>query len=508
MDKTEKMTASRRTVIGGMGALAAALAAPQALAQDAKRPNMVFFLGEGLRNDAFDFLGGLAKTPNMTRIAMEGAHFTNAFCTNALCLPSRASFLTGCYPHTNGAVTNDEAVVLPQYKLVSDLLKEAGYDTAFIGKSHVGGALRDHDWDYYFGFNGQANYLHPKITEGSHGKYGPETEYSGYVDDLLTDKAVEYIDKRTSDKPFILFLWFYAPHAPFYRARRFETHFIGDDVAVPSTFNEDMTGYAGKPRAVANADNKIGSTMIADDDPRSVEELVKDYYAGVASNDEDVGRIMDSLRRKNVYDDTLLMLSSDHGFFLGEHHMYDKRLMYEPSIRIPMMVSYPKGIKAGTIRNEMVLNIDVAQTLLEFAGITAPSTMQGASFKPLCENKTVANWRKDWLYEYFEYPGYENVRPARGVRTERWKYINYFLAPEEFELYDLQNDPTEAHNLYGMPGFEQITETLRNRLEELRRETGDHYHWKPARVPKITHQMVPPAETFVDTTSKWYGGTK
>lgn len=496
--------ANRRTVLGGMGVLATALAAPKAISAPGKRPNIVFFLGEGLRHDAFDFMGGMAKTPNMTRVAMEGAHFRNAFCTSALCLPSRASFLTGCYSHTTGAVTNDMATVPPRFKMVTDLLKESGYETAFIGKSHVGGALLDHEWDYYFGFKGQANYLHPKIIEGRNGKYGPETEYHGYVDDLLAKRAVDFIGSRSGEKPFALFLWVYAPHAPFYRARRFETDFIGQGVPIPSTFNEDLTGYAGKPRTVADADNKIGTSMVAKDDPRSLEEVTKDYYAGVESNDEDMGEIMDALERKNVMDDTLIMISADHGFFLGEHHMFDKRLMYEPSIRIPMMVRYPRAINAGTVRDEMVLNIDVAQTLLDFAGIPAAPTMQGASFKPLALNRDLPGWRKDWLYEYFEYPGYENVRPSRGIRTERWKYINYFVAPEEFELYDLENDPAELHNLYGKPGYEEITATLRKRLEELRRQTGDNYHWQPTRVPLDTEEMVPTKLHLVDTTQTFY----
>lgn len=499
-----KTNASRRTVLAGAGVLASALAAPKAVAAPAKRPNIVFFLGEGLRHNAFDFMGGMADTPYMTKVAKEGVQFTNAFTTTALCLPSRASILTGCYSHTTGATTNDHATVPPRFKMVTDLLKESGYQTAFIGKSHVGGALLDHDWDYYFGFRGQANYLHPKIIEGRNGKYGPEKEYHGYVDDLLAKRAVDFIDTRSDDTPFALFLWVYAPHEPFYRARRYATDFIGDPVTIPSTFDEDLSDYAGKPRAVADADNKIGTSMVAKDDPRSLEEVVKDYYAGVESNDYDMGVMIEALERKKMMDDTLIMISSDHGFFLGEHHMYDKRLMYEPSIRIPMMIRYPRAIKKGTVRDEPVLNIDIAKTLLDFAGVNPAPTMQGASFKPLAMDHDVPGWRKDWLYEYFEYPGYEDVRPNRGVRTERWKYIHYFLAPEEYELYDIKNDPTEAHNLYGKPGYEAITEKLRNRLQELRRETHDNYHWEPARVPKYKMEMVPPKEHFVDMTKEYY----
>jgi arylsulfatase A-like enzyme len=483
--------AGRRAVLGGLLASAAAGAVlPKGKQQ--RRPNIVFFLGEGLRNDEFSLLGNpILKTPHMDRIGREGVLFRNAFCTNALCLPSRASFLTGTWSHTTGAATNDDNQIPAQFPLVTDLLRKNGYETAFIGKSHVGGALLDRNWDYYFGFKGQADYLRPQIVEGSRGHYAEPKVYNAYVDDLLTDKAVEWVRGR-GEQPFCLFLWFYAPHAPFYRPRRMLDLFNGVTIPKPANFDEDLQGYPGKPRAVADADNKIGTTAVFTDDPRSLEELVKDHYAGVQSNDEDVGRVLDAVSSLGKLDDTVVMLSSDHGFFLGEHTFYDKRLMYEPSIRIPLMVRYPKLIKSGTVRDEMVLNVDVPQTLLELAGIAVPSTMQGRSLVPLAQGRSVADWRKDWLYEYYEYPAYENVRPHRGVRTERYKYIHFFTEPQEFELYDLQVDPQENDNLYGKPGYEQLTAQLAARLETLRQETGDHYAYHPSRTPHIELIMGPP----------------
>ena len=248
-------------------------------------------------------------------------------------------FLTGAYSHTTGATTNDETQVPARFAMVTDLLRKQGYETAFIGKSHVGGALLDHEWDYYFGFKGQADYLHPLIVAGSNGQYSEPQVYDQYVDDLLTDKAVEWLRGR-SDKPFCLFLWFYAPHAPFYRPRRMLQLFNGVKVPVPENFDDDLKGYPGKSRAVAEAENKIGTTEVLINDPRSLEELVKDHYAGVESNDEDVGRVLESLSSSNKLDETVVVLSSDHGFFLGEHTFYDKRLMYEPSIRVPLMIRY------------------------------------------------------------------------------------------------------------------------------------------------------------------------
>lgn len=312
----------------------------------ARRPNIVCFVGEGLRWDEFSSAGNkLLHTPNMDRIGREGCTFRNAFVVNALCLPSRATMLTGMYSHTTGAVSNVAGKIPAKFPLVSDLLQKAGYETAFLGKSHIEGALMEHNWDYYFGFVGQADYYRPVITEGVRGKYSPAKLYEGqYVDTLLTQKAVEWL-KQERTKPFCLFLWFYAPHAPFYRPKDMVNDFNGVAIPKPATFDEDQNGYAGKPRAVADADNKVGYSEVFSDDPRSLEELVKNHYAGVQDNDRNVGAVWQELERQKIAENTAILLSSDHGFFLGEHHFYDKRLMYEPSIRVPMMLRYPGKVK-------------------------------------------------------------------------------------------------------------------------------------------------------------------
>ena len=454
-------------------------------ATSSQKPNIVCFVGEGLRWDEFSSAGNkILHTPNMDRIGSEGCTFRNAFVVNALCLPSRATMLTGMYSHTTGAVSNVAGKIPPRFPLVSDLLQKAGYETAFLGKSHIEGALMEHNWDYYFGFVGQADYYRPVITEGVRGNYGKAKLYEGqYVDTLLTEKAVAWL-KQERTKPFCLFLWFYAPHAPFYRPKDMVNDFNGVPIPKPATFDEDQKNYPGKPRSVAEADNKIGYSEVFNDDPRSLEELVKDHYAGVQDNDRNVGAIWQELERQKATDNTAILLSSDHGFFLGEHHFYDKRLMYEPSIRVPMMLRYPGKVKSGASSDDMVLNLDMAPTLLEIAGLSVPADMQGKSFLSLAEGKQDPHWRKDWLYEFYEYPGFENVRPSRGVRTERYKLIHYFLEPEEWELYDLQTDPDEANNLYGKPGSEEITKHLKERLQALRTQTGDTYVYKPTGIPK------------------------
>ena len=482
----EQTKATRRTFVKRAAGVAGALAMAPGLLREAaaaethgaKPPNLIFILGEGVRPDETSAAGNkLLKTPNLDRLQREGGMFPNAFCTNALCLPARASMLTGMYSHTTGAVDNQHSKVPADVPLLSDLLRGAGYEVAFFGKSHVEGALLDREWDYYFGFKGSASYFHPVIVEGAHGKYAAPKKYDEYADDLLTRKAVEWMDGR-GEKPFCVFLWFYAPHAPFFRPLRAVTRFDGDFIPKPPSFDEYLNDYKGKPAAVKSALNKIGEQFVQGDAVRSLEELVKDHYVGVEDNDRNIGEMFGALEKSGKLADTAMVWSSDHGFFLGEHRFYDKRLMYEPSIRIPMVVRYPRRVKAGTTSREMVLNVDVMPTLLDLAGIKPAASVQGTTFMPLLEGKRVS-WRKDWLYEYYDFPGSLEVRPCRGVRNERYKYIHYFLDPQEYEFYDLQTDPHEMHNLYGDPAYKDLIARHATRLEELRRETGDTYVYRP-----------------------------
>lgn len=448
-------------------------------ASGGRKPNLVFFLGEGLRWDEFSCMGNpILRTPNMDRLAREGMLFKNAFVTNALCLPSRASILTGLYSHTTGAIDNRDRPIPHHFPLISDVLREAGYEVAFFGKSHVRDGLQDRYWDYYFGFNGQCkDYYHPVLTEGIAGKYSKPKTYNGYVDDIVTNRALDWLAQE-HEKPFCLFLWFWAPHAPFYRDRKDLDLYNGVKIPVPSTFDDDLKGYPGKP-AFADANDKIGCTVVGNDDARTLEELVKDHYAGVVNNDDHVGEVLKSLENRGQLDDTAILLSSDHGFFLGEWHLYDKRFMHEPSIRVPLMVRYPRMVQAGTTCERMALNVDFMPTMLELAGVSAPQGLHGQSFVPLLQGRQPGNWRKDWLYEYFEYPEAEHVRPHRGVRTDRYKLIHYHKLPqypdlpEEFELYDLERDPNELNDLYGQDGYEALTQRLLDRISELRKETGD-----------------------------------
>jgi len=475
MENSRDVETSRRRFLQAGTSVAGALTSSLKAAQTTsnRRPNIIMFLGEGQRADALSLAGNsILQTPNHDRIGREGVYFRNAFVTNALCAPARAVTMTGLYSHTTGALGNKNHPIPKSMPVFTDLLRDAGYEIALCGKAHIGNGLTDRYWDYYFGFNAPAtDYYRPKFIEGRQGQYEAVKEHRGYCDDVMTDHALSWL-KQPREKPFCLLVWFQAPHAPFYRARRHLDLYNGVPIPKPATFDDDLKGYPGKPRAFADADNKIGTIVMGNDDPRCVEELVKDYYAGLVDVDENMGRFLDYLAQSRQLDDTAVMQTSDHGFFLGEWRMYDKRLMHEPSIRVPMMLRYPKLFKAGTVVDQMVLNLDIAPTLLELAGVPIPAGTQGRSMVKLAKGSD-PSWRKDWLYEYFEYPGSQNVRPHRGVRTERYKLIHYTLPPEEFELYDLNNDPGETNNLYGMPGHADLTRSLSERIVELRRETGE-----------------------------------
>jgi arylsulfatase A-like enzyme len=442
-------------------------------ARAADRPNFVLMMTDDQRWDALSCEGNkILQTPNMDRIASEGIRFRNMFVTNSLCSPSRATFLTGLYSHTHGVIDNRAKKLKGDQPILSDLLREVGYQVAFCGKSHIGGFLRDRTWDYYFGYKGQGRYLNPKIAEGTDGE---DVEHPGYMDDVVTTKAIDWLKSKKDDRPFCLFLWFKAPHRPWIRARRHLDLYRDVAIPKPDTFDDDLKGYPGKPRAFAVADNKIGDFG----DVRTLDGFVKDYYASIYAVDENIGRVFETLKQTGELDDTVMLHTGDNGFFLGEWRAFDKRLIHEPSIRVPLLIRYPKLIKPGSLSDKMVLNIDLAPTILDLAGAKVPRWMHGRSAVPLLKGEE-DGWRKDWLYEYFEYPGAHSVRRHYGVRTDRYKYIHYPAykdkerdEPEEFELYDLQKDPGEKNNLHGRPGYEEIAKKLKARLVELRKETGD-----------------------------------
>jgi arylsulfatase A-like enzyme len=470
---------TRREFIEGGLALAGTLLAPQVSTAEAtgtapsKRPNLVFFFGEGQRANALSIAGNpIVKTPNQDRIAREGIRFQNAFCTNALCAPARATALTGLYSRSTGALSNEHMdVPLPSdVPIFTDLLHDAGYEVAILGKVHVRNGVEERYWDYYFGHNSPGNdYANPYFKEGRKGKIGPEKQYHNvYPDDLTVDRALKWLAEDRGDKPFCLLVWFVAPHEPFFRPRRhLDLYADGTVIPKPASFDDDLKGYPGKPKSFGDAENKIGTTP-SHPSTGSLEGLAKDYYAGLVAVDENIGRILQYLEQKNILDGTAIVTGSDHGFFLGEWRLFDKRLMHEPSIRVPLAIRYPKRISPGTIRNEMVLDTDLAPTFLDLAGVAVPTALQGKSVLPLADAPD-PSFRKEWYYEYFEWPNPEAVRPHRGIRTEQYKLI-YYVQHQEYELYDLVKDPDETQNLYGQSQYLSLQRDLLSRLETLRAE--------------------------------------
>lgn len=448
----------------------------------ADKPNIIVMMTDDQRHDFLSCAGHpFIKTPNMDRIAKEGYRYTNAFVTNALCAPSRATLMTGQYSHANGVRDNLGSKLNPNAPWLPDELRKLGYEVAFCGKSHVPGHFRDKTWDYYFGFTGQGNYAKPVIAEtGPDGKIGPDKPYEGWIDDVVTDHAIAWMQKKR-DKPFVLFLFFKSPHRAWVPAARNKDLYANDSVKKPALWDDSGMG---KPRAFLQAANMIGQYP----DVKDYDNMIRDYCRCITGVDDNVGKVLKALDDTKLADDTAVMYTSDNGFFLGEWQRFDKRFMHEPSIRVPMLVKLPKATQkhyrpVGTKLDPMVINVDIAPTVLEFAGGTPPKAMHGRSLLPFALIPPAGPLppsmapREAWYYEYFEFPDVShNVVKHRGVRTTKWKFIHYYDPPfkfrEEFELYDLERDPEERVNLANRPAMQATVKELQAKMEALRRELG------------------------------------
>jgi len=451
--------------------------------QPGRRPNILFIMTDDQRQDAMSAYGNSTlRTPNMDSIGAGGARLTEFFVTNSLCEPSRASFLTGLYSHTHGVLTNgggpdfaDNPGLKPDQKTFVHFLHDAGYHTAIVGKWHL--PTNPTGFDEWVVFPGQGQYYDPYMIAN-----GARVRMRGHADDVTGDQALEFLRTRPKDKPFCLLYQFKSPHRSWMPAERYAHAFDDVMIQVPRTFEDRLVG---RPEALRRAEMAIAdmpdfanrgvspSLPREERKRRNLEELVKNYYRVLLSVDENVGRVLKQLEADGLTQNTIVMYTSDNGFFLGEHGLFDKRLMYEPSIRVPMLVKYPARIPAGRVdATHMALNIDVAPTLLDLSGLEVPGWMQGRSFAPLLTGASVP-WRDAFLYEYYEFPAEHCARKNRGVRTSRWKLIQFWEQPEEWELYDLKNDPDETQNLAYDKRYATIAAQLKKRLSELRRETGD-----------------------------------
>jgi arylsulfatase A-like enzyme len=479
----------------------AALAAPAAAAAD--RPNIIFIMSDDHAAHAIGAYGSRVNTtPNIDRIAREGMRLDNVFATNSICTPSRASILTGQYSHRNGVPVFNRFDSSRQ--TVARLLQAGGYYTGMIGKWHLGSDPVGFDrWEI---LPGQGAYADPVFYTAT-----GETTYTGrYVTDVISDLAIDFIRTRPAGKPFFLMMHHKAPHRPWVpdeaHRKQFESRWIPEPPTLWDTY-ATRTGALRENQQRVFADltrrdlklqppaglvgPELQKWLSTKPDEVSVEiggqtvtlrgealsrwkyqRYMQDYLATVQSVDDSVGRLLDVLDTSGLAKNTIVIYTSDQGFFLGDHGLYDKRFMYEESLRMPFLVRWPAGITAGAVSRAMALNVDFAPTCLEAAGLPVPSDMQGRSLLAVMKGQPPSDWRTSMYYRYYHDPGDHNTRAHYGVRTMTHKLISFWKSGQ-WELFDLVHDPAELHNLYGQPGQERITAELKTELLRLKQALGD-----------------------------------
>ncbi|MEW4562322.1 sulfatase [Bremerella sp. JC770] len=428
-------------------------------ASAADRPNLIFLLTDDQRWDALGCMGNpVIKTPNIDRLAKEGVVFENAFATTAICATSRASFITGQYARRHGIV-DFRAVLSPEAfaQTFPAVLKANGYQTAFIGKWGVGNKLPADEYDYWKGFAGQGKYF---------------VDGRAHMTKYLEGQTLEFLDTCTPEQPFCLQVSFKAAHCQdgpgwqFQHAEKYTDYYADDTIVAAETANDEH--YQKLPKQLQGGESRVRWERRFDGD-QMLQKNVKDYYRLLTGVDDFVGAMVAKLEEKKLADNTVIVFTSDHGFFLGEHGLAGKWLMYEESIRIPMIVFDPRLPKdqRGQRREELVLSIDVAPTLLTLAGIEPPSVMQGESLTSLVDGTPDSPWRTEFLYEHL-FP-HKTIPQSEGVRDTRWKYVFYPQSEPTLEqLFDLQEDPHEVTNLADDAQHAEKLKAMRGQLEQMR----------------------------------------
>lgn len=486
-----------------------------------KRPNIIFILSDDHAYQAISAYGSrLAETPNIDRIARDGAVFTRAMVTNSICGPSRATLLTGKYSHKNGYSLNEQKFNTDQV-LLPALLQQNGYQTAWIGKWHLGSLPKG--FDHWQILNGQGQYYNPDFISEPNDTIRME----GYVTNIITRLSEDWLDKRDTSKPFFLIIGEKATHREWLPDTQDLGVYDDKDFPLPATFYDQYTGRV----AAKDQDMTIDKTMRIKEDLKvhldyehdgtynrftpaqkkvfydyyenrisrefdkrkdtgralvrwKYERYLKDYLATARSLDRNIGYLLDYLDKNGLAGNTVVVYGSDQGFYLGEHGWFDKRFMYEESLRTPFIMRYPAVIKPGTMLGQITLNVDWAPTFLDIAGVQQPQEMQGISFLPLLKNH-VSNgksqdstglpvyWRKAMYYHYYEFPQPHHVYPHFGIRTEQYKLVRFYGPSDFWELYDLSKDPQEMNNLYALKGYKQIIASLKAKLKDLIRQYDD-----------------------------------
>ena len=493
-----------------------------------KRPNILFIMSDDHAYQAISaYSNKLIETPNIDRLAKEGMLFTNACVTNSICAPSRAVILTGKHTHINGKIDNRMPFDTTQTTF-PQIFQKAGYETAMYGKLHFGNNPKGVD-DFMI-LPGQGNYINPKFITSK-----GDTTITGYVTDIITDLTINWIDKkRNKDKPFMMMYLHKAPHRPWWpRPDKFAS-FTKKTFPEPATLFDD---YKGRGTAAKTAEMNLLKHMMYSHDskvrPETLEEMgnvvpevkeyprsfygpygraneeqkalydpiidsinyffksnwpemtdeekmkwkyqryMQDYLGCISSVDDNVGRVLDYLDETGLAENTLVVYTSDQGFYLGEHGWFDKRFIYDESFKTPLLVRWPNKITPGTTNDEMVQNLDFAQTLLEAAGITSPSDMQGESLIPLLTGNQ-NDWNREAVYyHYYEYPAVHMVKRHYGIVTKEYKLAHFYDDVDEWELYDREKDPQEMNNVYDDPAYQDVVADLKTKLTGLREKYGD-----------------------------------
>lgn len=497
---------SRKTTNGDLvlATLAAGLALGTATTQAASRPpNILFIMADDHAAHALSCYGSVInQTPNLDRIAREGMRLDHCYAVNSICTPSRATILTGKYSHLNGVpVFNRFDGSQPH---LAKYLQAAGYYTGMIGKWHLG--TDPTGFDRWSILPGQGVYHNPAFLTPA----GP-TNITGYATDIITDQAIDFLKHRPADKPFFLMCHHKAPHREWSPDAKHATMYDDVDVPEPATFRDD---YATRADAAREATMTIARHLTRNDlklapppelqgrerqqwlqaSPSEVtidvkgekktltgeallkwkyRRYIKDYLRCIASVDDNVGRLLDWLTANGLRENTVVIYTSDQGFFLGDHGWFDKRFMYEPSIKMPFVIRWPGVISPGSTQDAMALNVDFAATFLDMAGQKKPADMQGRSLVPLLRHQTPRDWRKSMYYRYYHDPGHHNTRAHYGVRTETHKLIHYWKQ-DQWECFDLVHDPNELHNLYGDPAQTRVVAKLKQELYRLKKEVRDN----------------------------------
>lgn len=472
----------------------------------AGRPNILFIMSDDHAYQAMScYSGKLNQTPNIDRIAKEGVIFTNSFVTNSICAPSRAVMLTGKFSHANGHLDNTLAFNGSQVTFPK-LLRASGYETAMIGKWHL--ESDPTGFDYWNILPGQGDYYNPDFIV-----MGKRNKIEGYVTNLITDFSIKWLDKRDKKKPFCLLLHHKAPHRCWMPDTSYLTKYNDFKFPLPANFYDNYEGRTAaadqqmhmkdfcpvndlkmldKEGEVQGPLRKAFEGQLKRMNPAqraawdkaylpeieyykkanlsgkellewSFQRYMEDYMRCISSVDDNIGRILNYLKENNLDENTLVVYTSDQGFYLGEHGWFDKRFMYEESFRTPLVMKLPNKINKGKIE-KLVQNIDYAPTFLDLAGIAVPDDVHGKSLVPLITGKKTKDWRKSVYYHYYEYPGPHDVKRHYGIRTDRYKLIHFYNDIDQWELYDLKLDPNEVTNLYGRKGYEDLTKSLFDQL--------------------------------------------